>query len=378
MSITFIHTADWQLGKKFGGFAEEFAPIVRDARMTAIDRIAIVAQTVNAKHVLVAGDVFDALAVPPDLLRQTLARMAAYPTLVWHLLPGNHDFVSPGSLWQTLAALAVNIPAICLHVTPEPVEIEPGVWLLPAPLAARAMSTDPTGYMDTYTTPPGAIRIGIAHGSARGFGSMGDAQVPIDPARATSAKLDYLALGDWHGLTRIDDRTWYSGTPEPDGYRDNDPGFVLAVTITAAGAMPNVVTRRTAAFTWLNRTLSIAAASDLTAISAELKSRGAPVTPVLLALTVSGRVALAEMALLETVYADIRALVRHLDLEHAAVLPSATPADLATIFTGGLNVIAARVAARQSVAHGNADLAAERIAGRALQLLAQLAESTAP
>ena len=84
-------------------------------------------------------------------------------------------------------------------------------------------------------TPAGALRIGLAHGSVQGFGSAGDANVPIDPARVKSAGLSYLALGDWHGTTRISDRAWYSGTPEPDGFRDNDPGNALIVRLDGAG-----------------------------------------------------------------------------------------------------------------------------------------------
>ena len=97
-------------------------------------------------------------------------------------------------------------------------------------------------WMDGVPSPAGALRIGLAHGSVQGFGSAGEANVPIDPARVKSAGLSYLALGDWHGTTRISDRAWYSGTPEPDGFRDNDPGNALIVRVDDAAA-PNGRTR---------------------------------------------------------------------------------------------------------------------------------------
>jgi len=50
--------------------------------------------------------------------------------------------------------------------------------------------------MDGAATPPGVLRIGLAHGSVVNFGSECEATNPIDPARATKARLDYLALGD--------------------------------------------------------------------------------------------------------------------------------------------------------------------------------------
>lgn len=368
MGITFIHTADWQIGKPFGTLAA-MASLLADARFGAIDRIAGVAAAANARHVLVAGDVFDGISVPDAVLSQTVARMAAYPHLVWHLLPGNHDPAQPGGVWQRIEPL-LSGTKIRLHLTAEPVEIEPGVLLLPAPLKTRAMSTDPTDYMASHVSAPGVIRIGFAHGSVRGFGSQGDAAVPIEPTRDRSARLDYLALGDWHGLTRIGDRVWYSGTPEPDGYKDNEPGHCLAVTIAATGTPPVVERHRTAMYEWLERTVAIRGAADLAALAADLKSRGAPVRPILLALKLDGRVSISDGTAIEAEIAGIRGLVRHLDLDTANMRPSADASELEAVFTGGLAAVAKRIAGQQS--QGDADM--QRIAGRALQMLANMAQ----
>ena len=62
-----------------------------------------------------------------------------------------------------------------------------------------------------------------------------DAANPIDGERAARARLDYLALGDWHGTLEIAPRTWYAGTPEPDRFRANDAGNVLLVELDDAG-----------------------------------------------------------------------------------------------------------------------------------------------
>ena len=185
-----------------------------------------------------AGDVFDAETVPEALSGQLLARLKAYPALTWHLLPGNHDPARAGGVWATLRG---KLPAnVRVHLEARPAEMAPGVVLLPAPLMSQAHDNDPTAWMDGAATPAGTLRIGLAHGSVQGFGSAGEANVPIDPARVKSAGLSYLALGDWHGMTRISDRAWYSGTPEPDGFRDNDPGNALIVRIDGAGACRKV------------------------------------------------------------------------------------------------------------------------------------------
>ena len=109
-------------------------------------------------------------------------------------------------------------PNIVIHVTPEPGPIADGsAWVIPAILTHRHMSGDPTATFESAVTPPGALRIGLAHGSVRSFGSTDyTTNNLLAPDRAATARLDYLALGDWHGASRVDDRTWYSGTPEPD------------------------------------------------------------------------------------------------------------------------------------------------------------------
>ena len=68
---------------------------------------------------LVAGDVFDAETVPEALSGQLLARLKAYPTLTWHLLPGNHDPARSGGVWS---ALVGGLPAnVRVH-------LEQGPW----------------------------------------------------------------------------------------------------------------------------------------------------------------------------------------------------------------------------------------------------------
>ncbi len=86
----------------------------------------------------------------------------------------------------------------------------------------------------TTTSRPGSMRprrrpaccsIGLGHGSVQGILAEGiDSANPLAPDRAASARLDYLALGDRHAFKRIDARTWYAGTPEPDRFKANDAG----------------------------------------------------------------------------------------------------------------------------------------------------------
>ena len=40
MALTLLHTADWHIGKPFGGFEPDKAGVLGHARLTAIDRLA--------------------------------------------------------------------------------------------------------------------------------------------------------------------------------------------------------------------------------------------------------------------------------------------------------------------------------------------------
>lgn len=142
--------------------------------------------------------------------------MKAQADVRFLLLPGNHDPLRADGLWSRLAAdTPANVSAL---TEARPLELGTGdggqAVLLPAPLAHKRSVADPTRWFDQAETPPGALRIGLAHGSVQTFGGDADPNlVAVD--RARRAGLAYLALGDWHGRTRIDERTYYSGTPNP-------------------------------------------------------------------------------------------------------------------------------------------------------------------
>ncbi len=366
MTFTFLNTADWQIGKAFGGLPKDVAAALTDARLAAIDRLADVAHAAGARHVLVAGDVFDSEAPAPKTVRQALARMTRHGELTWHLLPGNHDAHRPGGLWERM--VLDDLPAnIRPHLTPLPVEIAPGVWLLPAPLTGRAVSTDPTAHLDTAATPAGALRIGLAHGSVRGFGSDGDAPVLISRSRAQSARLDYLALGDWHGALRIDERTWYAGTPEPDRFLGNDAGHALIVRIAGPGKPPGVEKVRMAQFVWLRMEHVVSGADSLSALETLIAKAADRPSDVLLQLELTGCVSATERQEVLRRLRTIEAGLRHLETDMARLSVKASSADLDALGAmGELRLVGERLS----------QLTEDSAAPEALSLLFDLAAET--
>ena len=217
--MRFLHTSDWQIGKPFGFVDDETLAVLRAERLEVIARIGDFAIKHQASAVLVAGDIYDGAHPGLDMLLRPIERMRQFPDVQWHLIPGNHDAHTANSPWERLLRSTMP-PNIVIHVTPEPRPIADGsAWVIPAILTHRHMSGDPTAAFESAVTPPGALRIGLAHGSVRSFGSTDHTTNNLLAAdRAATARLDYFALGDWHGASRVNDRTWYSGTPEPDGF----------------------------------------------------------------------------------------------------------------------------------------------------------------
>ena len=211
MAARLIHTSDWQIGKAFRFVDDATMGLLQEARLQAIEQLGGLAHEHGAQHVLVAGDVYDMEAPSPRTLNQPIERMRKFEGVHWHLLPGNHDPYRPNGLWDQL--LRRGVPDnVHIHTQPGLVLLDEGsLALLPAPLHHRRTLQDPTAYMDGVEVPAEALRVGLAHGTVVGFGSDEDATPNrIAPDRPASAGLSYLALGDWHGQKRINDRCWYS------------------------------------------------------------------------------------------------------------------------------------------------------------------------
>lgn len=318
--MRFIHTADWQIGKSFRRYGLREQQL-RDARLDAIGAIGALAMRENAPFVLVAGDVYDHFAPAQRTANEPLERMLAYPGVSWLLLPGNHDPHRPDAIWDRLmrTGLPANVKPLLSN---DVIELGSGACLLPAPLLRNSETADLTAWMDGAPTPPGAIRIGVAHGSVTGFSDQQAASNPIDPARAKSAGLGYLALGDWHRTMKINERTWYSGTHEPDRAGGQKIGQALLVELASNDMAPLVTPVDVGIYRWESREMDLRGA-DLADVETSLRALP-DLSRTLLRLTCTGVLPLAARADLERRLEALQAAFFHLeyDLDRLAAQPS--------------------------------------------------------
>lgn len=373
MGFKFIHTADWQLGRPFRAFDARVANLLEQARLDAIGRIGAIARNQGAAHVLVAGDVFDSQQPSPRTITQVLDRLAAAREVTWHLLPGNHDPARPAGLWEQLVRRGLPANAR-VYVESKPVEIASGVLLLPSPWTTKSQTNDSTAWMDAAPTPAGALRIGLAHGSIRDFTSMGESPAIIDPARAHKARLDYLALGDWHGTEQIDPRTWYAGTPEPDRFPDNAPGNVLAVSIDGPGRASKVERVPSAHFTWAKRQVELSDVASLSSLERELLAAASQVDRLLVKLTISGSVSALVREAIERWCATFAERVCHLEADLSGLASALGASDLAAL---DLSDDVRRAAERLQAATQSDDPRTQQLGNAALGWLVRLAREGA-
>lgn len=107
--MRFLHTADWHVGKTLRGRSRY------DEFEAALDQVLGIAREARVDALLLAGDVFDSPAPPPEaerLVYDFLARLLAegIPAV---LIAGNHDHP------KKLAALARLLEGLRIHIRPE-------------------------------------------------------------------------------------------------------------------------------------------------------------------------------------------------------------------------------------------------------------------
>jgi hypothetical protein len=370
--MRFIHAADFHLGKPFGNFAEDTRAGLKTARLDALRATGQLAVQRGVDVVLIAGDTFDAEAPPSRLVKRALDAMAAFPSVTWVWMPGNHDSLAAVDLWERLDR---DKPEnVILAMKPEVIEIGTDVAILPAPPSVRAPGYDLTEWMGPADTG-NRIRIGLAHGGVTDFGSEDGGLATIPPDRAETSNLDYLALGDWHGQMRITPRTWYAGAPEADGFKGHTNAGVLLVEVDGSGQMPRVEQIALGQYQWHRLEIDFFPGSDpLADLHEALPKTGRDFS--LVRIIATGRLALSDLAALRDACAKIADDFHFFDANLMKVGIEQTVDDLNVIAEAGALRVAAESIFAATSTEGRTQEDAQ-IAEMALSHLFHLAQEVA-
>ena len=372
--MRFLHTADLQIGMK-ASHVGEAGTRVRDERVAAVRRVVEAAHDAGADFILVAGDTFEDNGVDRVLVQKVADILVGFGGPVY-VIPGNHDPLVPGAVWEHPAWKA----SANIHVLREerPVEF-PGGTLYPCPVRAKRSGMDPTAGIPREEGR--GIRVGLAHGTVEGV-QQEEPDYPIPRDAAARSGLDYLALGHWHSTATYPGpdgvvRMAYSGTHETTKFGERDSGNALLIEIAGPGAPPVITPVRTAGLSWLSIAEEVRNPGDIARIRERIEGM-ADAASALVDVRLTGVIPTEEHEELGRVQEILASRFVWARLDSSGLRPS--PGDdawVATLPAGVLRDAAARLRALADPAFGGPrpEGASPDVASRALlELYAILGE----
>jgi len=270
MPVKFLHTADWQMGMK-ALQAGEKAKEVRSKRYETAGRIVELAKREAVDFVVLAGDLFEHHDVDEAVVRKTVTLLDGFGSIPVFVLPGNHDPLVAGGVWDRQSWQRVGAHVTLLGKAKE-ILVSDGVAIYPSPLHQKQSAVDPTEWIPSRAPGDSRIRIGIAHGSLDLLPERSN--FPIASRRVNESGLDYLALGDWHGFLQHG-KAVYSGTMEQTNFSENDPGNVAIVKIAHSGDEPVISKQRVGKLMWGEHRPTIHDVTDVEQLRTAIRDTGA-------------------------------------------------------------------------------------------------------
>ncbi|MFA4836889.1 MAG: DNA repair exonuclease [Dehalococcoidia bacterium] len=316
--MRFLHTADWQIGMKASHVGEAGAH-VREQRLKTARHVMALAKERQVDFIVVAGDTFENNGVDRVLV-QKVADILASANMAVFVIPGNHDPLVPGSVWEHPAWKSIANVQVLFEA--KSVEI-PGGLLFPSPVREKHSGKDPTAWISAADNE--GIRIGVAHGTVEGV-QQEEPDYPIPRDAAIRTGLDYLALGHWHSMATYPApdatvRMAYSGTHETTKFGERDSGNILIVEIVGKGDSPRVEAVRTGGLEWLTIEATIGQAGDLAALHTQIDTIGSP-SSALLDLQIEGLIKAEDEAELRHISEIVASRFLYGRLDVSRVFPS--------------------------------------------------------
>jgi DNA repair exonuclease SbcCD nuclease subunit len=203
--LKLLHLSDLHLGVElvsFGAKAQEH----RERILKSFSKAADLAISEGVGAVILTGDTFDT-PFPSAALRARFSEVVnklSSRGIYTVVLPGNHDFLAPGSVWTELTAsklIVLKPQASELVVKAEIPEL--GVEFLGLPvksLKAVQPATDKLLGEIEANKDSQLERVVLLHGSLQDGDRAQNHPIPTaDLKKLAAAGVRYIALGDWHG-----------------------------------------------------------------------------------------------------------------------------------------------------------------------------------
>ncbi len=237
MALKIFHTSDLHLGMKFIGYPEVQAEL-SEGRFETLLRLIDTANKEGCDLFIISGDLFESVSVAKKNIIRAAKALSEFSGSLAVVLPGNHDFISPGSeLWaQFKEHSGDNVLVIEKRQLYSLRHYDLNVNLYPAPCDAKCSEKNYLAWIINENKESAVINIGIAHGSLEGFSPDFEGKYyPMTISELLMCNLDLWLLGHTHIQypLRLDasSRIFYPGTPEPDGFDCEHEGRAWIIEI---------------------------------------------------------------------------------------------------------------------------------------------------
>jgi len=216
--LTVAHLADLHLDAPFAQFGVDAQRKRQTAIEEALKQALAEAATRDADLLVIAGDLYEQATFTQSTAKFLRRLLGEFERPVF-VAPGNHDYISPTSLYAT-----VSWPSNVHIFQQEQLEafsLEDGLTIWGA---AHTMPTTHARFLDSFTVGSGGVHLAVFHGAeeaelifAHGLEGDDKQKQPYAPFRAEQiavAGLHHAFVGHIH-TPRDGERHTYPGNPEP-------------------------------------------------------------------------------------------------------------------------------------------------------------------
>jgi DNA repair exonuclease SbcCD nuclease subunit len=233
--LRFLHTSDVHLGA-YDHSQQERSVKRRQEMHDTFASVVDLTISANTDFMIIAGDFFDNARVRDETMQFAAEQLARVPGPVV-LLPGNHDHVGPGSVYDRLD-LTHLAPNLILMRDPEGETVT--LEQLSVELWGRShIEADFSPFGEAPLRGDADWHIGIGHGHFLHPQAGTHSSYHIYEEHLAVLDHDYIALGHWEQQTRVaaGDNTVAAYSGAPDGLAGKTGGAVLLVHLESNGGV---------------------------------------------------------------------------------------------------------------------------------------------
>lgn len=245
MALKVFHTGDLHIGMLYlnRNYPEEVRQQLVEARYQVLERMVERANEEECQLFIIAGDLFERLRVQEDQILKAAHALSRFGG-VCAVLPGNHDYYTPGgTLWEKFREYSTDNTILLSDLRFYSLkDFGIDATLYPAPCGSKHSQKNNIQWIsDLPWRPDTCWHLGLAHGSVEGYSpDFNQNYFPMKEEQLISTKLHFWFLGHTH--VRIPDRRTfinggfaYCGTPEPDGFDCSHGGSAWIISLDSNG-----------------------------------------------------------------------------------------------------------------------------------------------